>query len=496
MTLSSAILAIDQGTSQSKALLVGPGGAIVASASSPVARTSGRPGYAEVDARHLLQSVAQAIATCRALAPETLIEALAITNQRESVVAWRRSSSEPIGPCILWQCQRTEGFLAEIRRERGEAWIRARTGLPLSTTFSAAKARWLLDHRCSWVPLDDVLVGTVDSWLIWNLTQGKVHASDVSNASRTQLFDIGRRCWDDDLLLRFGVPRTTLPEVLSSDACFGETEGTMGLPRGIPIMAVLGDSHASLFGHGGYHAGRTKATYGTGSSVMRVIENQDWQTSRMAATIAWGIGDQITYAREANILVSGGIIDWMCRFLNVQGPMAPEDILTMAARGRRDMGVQLVPAFFGLGAPFWQTKGVRGLIAGLTWETTLDDVARAAVDAIAYQVGDVLALMEEEEEEKGGLSSPLWVDGGAAASDELMQFQADVCGRTVARAEVSDLSALGVAHLAGMRPGWWPSWADLATVAPKRRIFSPKMSERQRLNLRRAWRRATQQCLT
>ena len=491
MSADEVILTIDQGTSQTKALLVDRNGRVRASAASKVPRTPTRPDWAEVDPFALLKSVEHAAAECFATSPKSVISAVAVTNQRESVVAWRRSTGEPVGPCVLWQCRRTQEMCAELRREGKEPWIRERTGLGISSMFSAAKARWLLDHRDPAIAADDVLVGTVDSWLVWNLTGGRVHASDVSNASRTQLLNIRTLQWDDDLLDLFGVPRSALPAILPSNALFGETAGRLGIPAGIPIAGVLGDSHASLFGQGGWGPGRVKVTYGTGSSILSVIEAARVSDPRLALTVAWGLGDAASYAIEANILVSGAVAEWLASLLSGETHGDAKVVFEMASRGSRDHGVHVVPAFFGLGAPYWE-DGARGLITGLGWGTTANDIARAAVDAIAHQVGDVLTVVEGEQ---GSPISAIYADGGAAANDDLMQFQADLCGRPVIRSDLQDVSALGAAYVAGMSVGWWPSFEALERLARPTRTFEPMMSEVQRDELRGQWERAVAQCL-
>jgi glycerol kinase len=487
------ILAVDQGTTNTKALLLDAAGAIVSSAAVPVDIAFPAPGWVEQDGAHLWRTVEAAIAACLAAAPAPAeaaasIVAVAIANQRESVLAWNRATGLPAGPCIVWQCRRTAPFCASLRERQLDATIRRKTGLPIDPLFSASKMRWLLE----WIPdgarraaAGELCLGTIDSWLLWNFTNGAVHACDRSNASRTQLLNLHTADWDPELLDLFGIPAPALPTIRPSSTIVGETAGERGsvLPAGIPIASLIGDSHAALFGHGAFRPGPVKATYGTGSSLMTLVPTPIDAISGLATTVAWATPGETRYALEGNITMTGAAVDWLGQFLGL--PSAAKDVAALAASVPDSGGVFLVPAFAGLGAPYWD-DAARGLLYGMTQATTRAQVARAAVDAIAWQIRDVVEAMRVE----GVAPRELLADGGASGNDALMQFQADILGCPVIRTRSADLSACGAAWLAGLAVGMWPDPAALEALPRETDRFDPRMPASLRDALADGWRDA------
>lgn len=420
------VLAIDQGTSSTKALLVDARGAVVRTASEPVAISYPAPGHVEQDADDILRSVLVAAERCL---DGVVPVAVGLSTQRESAVVWDRRTGRPAGPVLGWQDQRAHAF-CETLRDRGLGdRIRSLSGLPLDPMFSAAKLRWLLDRT------PDAAVGTVDAWLLYALTGH--HRIELGNASRTQMMDVETGSWSPELLELFGVPASALPEIVPSAGDLG----TISLEplSGVPITAVLGDSHAALFAHGPLAADGVKVTYGTGSSVMRLTD--EVPDDRVCRTIAWA-DPALRHAAEGNIRSSGATVSWLAELLRI----TPAEVAELAAGADSD-GVSVVPAFGGLAAPWWDETAT-GTITGLTLGTRAPQLARAAVESIAHQVADVVDAM-------GDAPGPILADGGAAANDHLMQLQADLTGRQVRRARTASLSALGAAHLAGRAP-----WGD------------------------------------
>ena len=413
------ILSIDQGTTNSKAILVDQAGQLAGYGAAPVGLASPRPGWTEQDADEIWASVLSAVSACRATDPAPTLDGVTISNQRESVVAWRRSSGAPLGPVIGWQDRRTASWCRQLATADADEQVRARTGLRIDAMFSGPKIRWLLDHQQD-VPRSDVCVGTVDAWLIWRLTAGSTYACEAGNASRTLLYDVLDLNWSAELCDLFGVPLETLPPVHPSNGHFGQTRDVPGLPDGLPILAVLADSHAALYGQGCTTVGMAKATFGTGSSVMTPTEA--FQADRIAvpSTLAW-LTDRPTYAREGNILSSGAALSWTATTLGLPGVA---ELAALAAEVPDSDGVVLVPAFAGLGAPYWDRE-VRATLSGMTTSTRRPHLARAALDAVAHQICDVVEEIDEDQPIK-----VLRADGGATASSILMQTQADLLGAT------------------------------------------------------------------
>jgi len=482
---ADVILAIDQGTTNTKALLVGQNAQIVARASRPMTLAHPRPGWTEQNAEHLWASVVAVIEDLLTAAPGHRIAAVAISNQRETIVAWDAGTGQPVAPAISWQCRRSSDRCARLRAEGLEAFVSERSGLGLDPLFPAAKLAWLLDsvpEAARLAAAGALRVGTVDSWLLWNLTGGQVHATDPSNASRTQLLNLRTLAWDPELAALFGVPLTVLPEIMSSDACFGRVAaGVSALPADIPIHAIMGDSHAALFGHVQSAPGALKATIGTGSSIMTATDRLARSAHGLSTTVAWSQGGETLYALEGNITVSGQAAAFSTQLLGAADEQALTDLATSVETSD---GVVFVPALAGLGAPHWDDQA-RGLLAGMTLSTRPGHVARATFEAIALQIVDVVEAMQAD------LARPLTeirVDGGATRNAFLLQLLSDLLRADVTRQDSPEASALGVARMAAQALGA-PMRAE---EAPALR-FTPAMTDDTRDRIRRGWRAAIQQ---
>lgn len=479
------ILAVDQGTTNTKAILVNVKGKPVEEASRPVGIEFPQPGWVEQDPREIWRSVQEAIEGCLTAAGNPAVAAVAVSNQRESAVAWVRRTGEPIGPLVSWQCRRSSAFCEDLRQAGMGPTVLERTGLPLDPMFTASKIRWLLENSSDGQERaadGEICVGTVDSWLLWNLTGGRVHQCDMTNASRTQLFNIHTLDWDDELLEVFGVPRVSLPEVRSSSSHFGDTVALGPLTSGTPVGSLIGDSHGAMYGHGRYEPGTVKATYGTGSSLMSPISEVVISQHGLATTVGWADHEAVR-ALEGNIYVTGAAVQWMRDLLGIA---ETEALAELATTVEETQGLYFVPAFVGLGAPHWNDRA-RGVISGLTRGNGRAHLARAAVESIAYQIRDVFDVMAEES------PSPLQVllaDGGASRNDMLMQFQADILGCPVLRNSSMVLSALGAAYLAGLTVGVWTSRGEIAALSRPTHRFEPKMGDGERRDLYEGWREA------
>jgi glycerol kinase len=487
------ILAIDQGTTNTKVLLVNPDGKVIARATRKLPLSFPQPAWVEQNATEIWHSVREAIDECLASVDDPLLAAIALSNQRESVMAWERESGRPLSPVIGWQCRRTADFCSRLRARGLESFLIERTGLGLDPLFSASKMNWMLDHipDCRHrAELGDVCLGTMDSWVLWNLTGGQVHACDVTNASRTQLFDIRTLDWGEEMLTLFDIPRVALPEVLPSRSDFGSSGEIGNLPAGVPILALIGDSHAALFGQAGFGPGSVKATYGTGSSLMTPTPTAVLSQRGLSTTIAWALDRaHITYALEGNISVSGAVVQWVGEFLEMEHPA--EGVARLAEHVESAGGLYLVPAFVGLGAPYWN-DAARGLISGITHGSTVAHLARAAIEAIAYQVRDVFDVMQSE---AGADLTVLLADGGASRNAMLMQFQADIIGRPLLQNTSADVSALGAVYLAGLGIGQWQSLDEIAQLPRPRTVFEPRMAAPDREALYAGWQTAIARAL-
>jgi glycerol kinase len=485
---SGNILAIDQGTTNTKVLLVDRNGQIIARGSRPLEQTYPHPAWVEQDATAIWQSVQEAINECLSSIDEPRLAAIAITNQRESVVAWDRSTGQPVGPVIVWQCRRTTNFCARLRERGLGQFLAERTGLAIDPLFSASKMNWLLNnipdgHRRA--EHGQLCLGTMDSWVLWKLTGGKVHACDLTNASRTQLLDIHQLNWGEELLELFEVPSVALPEVRPSRADFGASIAIGRLPAGVPIRSMIGDSHAALFGQAGFRPGTVKATYGTGSSLMTPTATPVLSEHGLSTTIAWALDQEhVTYALEGNITVTGAAVQWLGEFLGLKN--STEEVAKLAESVTGADGVYLVPAFAGLGAPYWNPTA-RGLVSGLTRGSTAAHLARATIEAIAYQVRDVFDLMQVE---AGTDMQVLLADGGASRNRMLMQFQSDIIGCKLWQNASVDASSLGASYLAGLASGIWERLEEIEQLPRPRTVYEPGMSEQDRSILYSGWKAA------
>lgn len=485
------ILALDQGTTSSRAILFDADGNIRGMAQKELTQYYPRPGWVEHDAEEIWESqlsVARRVLDSAGLTP-TAIAAIGITNQRETTVVWDRRTGKPIHRAIVWQCRRTAGICDDLKRAGWSERVARRTGLVIDAYFSGTKLAWLLAN----VPgakeraqAGDLLFGTIDSWLLWNLSGGRLHATDYSNASRTMLFDINRLTWDEELLGELAIPAAMLPTVRSSSEVYGTTEPS--LFRGeIPLAGCAGDQQAALFGQGCFQPGMVKNTYGTGCFLlMNTGERPVQSRSGLLTTIAWGIDGTVEYALEGSIFVAGAAIQWLRDSLGLIASAADSETL---ARSVPDTdGVYLVPAFTGLGAPYWDMYA-RGTIVGLTRGTSRAHVVRAALESIAYQTRDVVDAMAQD---SGIPARALRVDGGATANNFLMQFQADVLHIPVERPRIRETTALGAAYLAGLAVGLWPDRESIASRWACDRTFPPLMEADRRERLYQGWRRAVE----
>jgi glycerol kinase len=475
---SGWVLAVDQGTSATKALVVDETGAVVASGSVPLSLHNPHPGWAEQDAEEIWLSVQKAVEECVREIDPTRVRAVGLSTQRESTLLWERSSGAPLGPMLGWQDGRGTALCTQLR-DRGHAdRVRAISGLPLDPMFSASKAAWLLDTydpNRSKSRAGQLCLGTVDSWLLWRL--GGDHLIEAGNAARTQLLNLVTVSWDAELLDLFGIPDQVLPRVMPSAGRFTPATELHPLLQNAAVTGVLGDSHAALFAHAGWRAGQVKATYGTGSSVMGLTDRADVGSPALARTIAWAM-ERPSYALEGNIRFSGATLVWLARLFG-------SDVghLVDTAADSSD-GVMLVPAFAGLGAPWWD-ENAKAVITGLSERTDIRILARAGLEAIVFQVEDVVAELEREV----GRVEAVLADGGPTRNAVLMQLQADTSGRRVERATARDLSALGAAHMAGVGAGLW-SMDDLDAMPRQRDAYQPSWDNALRDSRRSAWHQA------
>jgi glycerol kinase len=468
---ADCILAIDQGTTNTKVLLCDRQGKAVFKTASPVSLLQPEAGYVEQNPRELWESVRCAIKAAVQFATDTkaTIAAVAISNQRETALAWHAESGEPLANAVSWQCNRS-ARICERLADRS-AVIRAKTGLPLAPLISASKWAWLLENSAQVQAAcreGTLRFGNVDSWLIYQLIGGNVHATDLTNASRTGLLNLETLDWDSELLALFGIPRDAMPELRPSSGEFGVCEAIEEL-KGVPVLAAIGDSHAAMFGHGQFSTGSVKATYGTGSSLMALTDGLSADTPTLARTVAWSIGGTTQFALEGNIAMTGSAVQWVGEFLGLTDPA--NEVARLAASVASSAGVYFVPAMVGLGAPHWDAEA-RGAITGLGRNHTASHFARAVLDAIAFQVADVAFTIESA---SGAEFAELRADGGATRNSMLMQFQADILGRPVVRSQNEELSAIGAAWLAGLAMGWWNSRAEIASMACQCERFLPAM---------------------
>ncbi|MBI1886190.1 MAG: glycerol kinase GlpK [Chloroflexi bacterium] len=495
--MSDFVLALDQGTSSSRSILFDREGGPVAVAQQPFEQIYPQPGWVEHDPEEIWRTqleTARAVLKQAKVSPRQ-VAAVGITNQRETTIVWDRSG-RPVFNAIVWQDRRTAPLCEELRRRGLEPLFRERSGLVLDPYFSGTKVRWLLDN----VPgarkraaHGELMFGTIDSWLLYRLTSagggsapgGGVHATDCSNASRTLMYNIFERRWDGELLEALDVPDALLPEVRPSSGVFGETEAGL-LGAAIPVAGMAGDQQAALFGQACFQAGMAKNTYGTGSFLLMNIGDKRVASRSLLTTIAWGLDGEVTYALEGSNFIAGAAVQWLRDGLGLIASSA--EVEPLAAGVPSSDGVYVVPAFVGLGAPHWDPQA-RGLIIGITRGTTRAHLARATLEAMAFQARDVLEAVEHD---SGVRLSELRVDGGAAANDLLLQIQGDILGRDVVRPAVLETTALGAAYLAGLAVGFWEGQDDVARHWRVDRRFSPRMAAEEREGLYEGWKRAVE----
>jgi glycerol kinase len=486
------ILALDQGTTSSRAILFGRDGRPAGMAQREFTQFYPKEGWVEHDALEIWQSQAAVMgeALRKAGAEPEDIAAIGITNQRETTVIWDRKTGKPVCNAIVWQCRRTADICDRLRAAGWEPYIREATGLIPDAYFSATKIRWILDN----VPgarkkaeAGDLLFGTVDTWLLWNLCGGKVHATDYSNASRTMLYNIRDLRWDDKIREELKIPENLLPEARPSSGVFGYTAPEIFDGPAIPIAGIAGDQQAALFGQTCFDAGMAKNTYGTGCFlVMNTGEKLICSTNGLLTTIAWGLDGEVCYALEGSIFIAGAVVQWLRDELGLVQTAAETEYF--ASQAEDCGGVYIVPAFVGLGAPYWDMYA-RGAVLGLTRGTNKKHLIRAALESIAYQTRDVLAAIRQD---SGINLSVLRVDGGASANNFLMQFQADILGAEVSRPRIVETTALGAAYLAGLAVGFWKNLKDLSAEWAEDRRFTPAMREAKRERLYAGWKKAVE----
>lgn len=485
--MTEFIVALDQGTTSSRAIRFDNTGRIIATQQREFRQIYPRPGWVEHDPAEIWESqLAVAKAVCD---DPSLIAAIGITNQRETTIVWDRKTGEPIYNAIVWQDRRTSEFCDELKKEGFDKIILEKTGLVTDAYFSGTKLKWILDHvdgARAKAEAGQLAFGTVDTYLVWKLTGGRLHITDVSNASRTMLYDIHKRWWSNTILTRFNIPPSILPQVVPSSMVYGETDSAL-FGKSIPIAGIAGDQQAATFGQACFRAGLAKNTYGTGCfMLMNTGDTPVVSKHSLLTTIGWKIGDAgaTQYALEGSVFIAGAVVQWLRDELKLIAHARETEGLAMSIPDAG--GVYLVPAFVGLGAPYWD-QYARGTIVGLTRGSGKAHIVRAALEAIAYQTRDVVDAMLADSNLK---LETLRVDGGATANNFLMQFQADILGVPVERPVVTETTALGAAYLAGLAVGYWRSLDDIAGQWQRERLFEPTMSADQRDSLYDGWRKA------
>ncbi len=487
--MSQYILSLDQGTTSSQAIIFDKGGNIVSLAQKEFTQFFPQPGWVEHDANEIW-STQLGVATETVLKAGLAIHniaAIGITNQRETAVVWDRHTSQPIYNAIVWQDRRTAAYCDELKKDGSDAIIKEKTGLVTDAYFSGTKVKWILDNVAGAklkAQNGDLCFGTIDSWLLWKLTNGKVHVTDVSNASRTLLFNIHTMQWDEDLLKLFDVPHSMLPKVCSSSEIYGMTQNLL-TASSIPVSGIAGDQQSALFGQMCTHPGMVKNTYGTGCfMLMNTGAKAVPSKNNLLTTVAWKIDGKVQYALEGSVFIAGAVVQWLRDGLRLIQTSA--EIEALALKVKDNGGVYMVPAFTGLGAPYWN-QHARGTITGITRGTSDAHIARAALESIAFQTMDVLKAMEAD---SGITIKELRVDGGATVNDQLMQFQSDLLNTSVIRPSITETTALGAAYLAGLAVGYWNDIAEVEKYWQKEKIFTPAMKDDTRTSLQKNWQRA------
>ncbi len=490
----SYILALDQGTTSSRAILYNRAGHMVKTAQKEFTQFYPVAGWVEHDPMEIWGSqsgVASEVLASAGISAEE-VAAIGITNQRETTIVWNRHTGKPVYNAIVWQCRRTSGICDELKKNGWDDYIRENTGLVIDAYFSATKVKWILDNVAGarrQAEKGDLIFGNVDTWLIWNLTKGKVHVTDYSNASRTMFYNIKELRWDKKILKELNIPESMLPRVKPSSAVYGKTDVRI-LGAKIPIAGDAGDQQAALFGQACFQPGMAKNTYGTGCFMLMLTGEKRVQSQNgLLTTIAWGIGNKIEYALEGSIFIAGAAVQWLRDELKLIYEAKDSDYF--AAKVPDSNGVYVVPAFVGLGAPYWDMYA-RGAILGLTRGTTRDHLIRATLESIAYQTRDVLEVMRTD---SGIKFQELRVDGGACANDFLMQFQADILGVPVERPEIIETTTLGAAYLAGLAVGFWKDQSSISQQRVINRRFLPGMGEEKREKIYAKWQKAVQRAM-
>ncbi len=482
------ILSLDQGTTSSRAIVFDNNGLPVAVAQKEFTQFYPKPGWVEHDAEEIWSTQAGVAleAITKAKLESSGISAIGITNQRETTVVWNRKTGKPVHKAIVWQDRRTADFCDQLKKDGQSTKILEKTGLIIDAYFSATKVRWILENvegARKQAEAGELAFGTIDSWLVWNLTRGELHITDVSNASRTMLFNIHTLAWDTDLLRIFNIPASMLPEVRSSSEVYGKTSGPFS--SRIPVAGIAGDQQAALFGQMCVDPGMVKNTYGTGCFMMMNIGSKPIESkSRLLTTVAWKIGNETQYALEGSIFIAGAVVQWLRDGLGII--KKSDDVERLAAKVNHSDGVYFVPAFAGLGAPHWN-QHARGTMVGITRGTTSAHIARAALDSIAYQTLEVLKAMQKD---SGIDIRELRVDGGATVNNNLMQFQSDLLQARVVRPKITETTALGAAYLAGLAVNYWSDLKEIRKQWQIDRTFSPAIREEETLSLIKGWHRA------
>ena len=483
------VMALDAGTTSNRAILFDRKGSVVSVAQREFKQHYPQPGWVEHDAAEILETTVavarEALAKAGATAAD--LAAIGITNQRETTVVWDRESGRPVHNAIVWQCRRTSAFCDELKAKGLGETFRAKTGLVPDAYFSGTKIRWILEN----VPgvraeaeAGRALFGTIDTWLVWNLTGGRVHVTDYSNASRTMLYNIRELKWDDEILAELGIPRAMLPEVRPSSAVYGETDPKI-LGGAVPIAGAAGDQQSALFGQGCFAHGQAKNTYGTGCFMLMNTGAEPVASGNgLLTTIAWGVGGKVEYALEGSVFTAGAAIQWLRDELGIIERASDSE--PIAASVKSANGCYVVPAFTGLGAPYWD-QYARGAVLGLTRGVNRAHLVRATLESLAYQTADVLAAMQAD---AGVRLSALRVDGGASANNFLMQFQSDVTGAPVERPQCVETTAFGAAALAGLATGFWADRGEIAAIGKIERVFSPAWGEAERTAALAGWHKA------
>lgn len=486
--MKNYILSLDQGTTSSRAIVFDHNGKALATAQKEFTQHYPQAGWVEHNPEEIwwTQAGVAIEALSKAGIESTNIAAVGITNQRETTVVWNRKTGKPLYNAIVWQDRRTADYCDQLKTDGLSKQIMDKTGLVIDAYFSATKIRWILDNVKGARQLADegkLAFGTIDTWLVWNLTHGKLHLTDVSNASRTMLFNIHTLNWDEELLRIFNIPANILPEVRTSSEIYGYTTGLLG--AGIPISGIAGDQQAALFGQMCIDPGMVKNTYGTGCfMVMNIGDKPIVSKNNLLTTVAWKIGDNTTYALEGSIFIAGAVVQWLRDGLGVIEKS--DDIEKLAAKVKNSDGIYFVPAFAGMGAPYWN-QHARGTLFGITRGSTAANIAHAALDSIAYQTFDVLQAMQND---SGIEICELRVDGGATVNNQLMQFQSNLLQKKVVRPKYTETTALGAAYLAGLATNYWAGIEELRQHWQMGRTFIPELDEEATAKLIKGWHRA------